>query len=303
MDGFRKLLIPLDGSHLAEAVLPVARVMAERLHANVSLLHVMEEAPPEKIHGESHLANTMEAVRYLDRIAERCSYQDAIVETHVHPNKERDVVASIIQHAGEFAADLVLITTHGRGGVRDLLVGSIALQVLRRGSLPVLLVKPTAEGGPPPFEGRRMLVPLDGMPRHDGAVLPVLTGLARPLGAEVRLLVVVPTRDTVAGDQAAIARLMPGATRVALEMEEEAAREYLARIEGDLSKVGVKVTAEVRRGDPVATVVERSGTLAADLIVMSTHAKAGLDAFWSGSIGARLLSRIHQPLLLSKARE
>src|SRR5665647_933593 len=148
-----------------------------------------------------------------------------------------------------------------------------------------------------------MLVPLDGMPRHDGAVLPVLTGLARPLGAEVRLLVVVPTRDTVAGDQAAIARLMPGATTVALEMEEEAAREYLARIEGDLSKVGVKVTAEVRRGDPVATVVERSGTLAADLIVMSTHAKAGLDAFWSGSIGARLLSRIHQPLLLSKARE
>ena len=143
-----------------------------------------------------------------------------------------------------------------------LLVGSIAQQVLRRGTRPVLLVKPTAQGGPPPFEGRRILVPLDGMPRHDEAVLPVLMGLARPLGAEVHLLVVVPTRDTVAGDQAAVARLMPGATAMALEMEEEAAREYLARIVGDCSKAGVEVTAEVRRGDPVAAVAERSGALA-----------------------------------------
>lgn len=303
MKRIQKLLVPLDGSRLAEAVLPAGRLLAERFGATVSLLHVMEQGAPETVHGERHLADVGEAEAYLERVAEQCRCRGITVEIHVHPNEERDVVASTIGHAGEFGADLILLATHGWGGMRDLLVGSIAQQVLRRGTVPVLLVKPTATGEAPPFEGKKVLVPLDGKQDHDGAVLPVVEGLAAPLGSSLLLLMVVPTLGTLPRDQGAAAMLTPTATSMALDMEVEAAGNYLQRTAKPLQGAGLKVSTEVRRGDPTAVVVEAAQTTGADLIVMSTHGRAGLDAFWSASIGSKILSRIQQPLLLVKVAE
>ncbi len=303
MKVFKKLLVPLDGSRLAEAVLPVVTVLAERGGATVLLLHVLERGAPETVHGERHLANIQEAEAYLAGVADRCRCEGVAVELHVHPNEERDVVGSIIGHAREFEADLIILATHGWGGMRDILVGSIAQQVLRRGTLPVLLVKPTAAGGPPAFQGRRALVPLDGRPEHDVVVLPVVEGVGRTLGASLHLLIVVPTLGTMPGDQGAAAILLPTATAAALDMEEEGARGYLERVAKPLRDMNVNVSTEVRRGDPASGVVEAAQSSGADLIVMSTHARAGLDAFWSGSVGSRILSRIQQPLLLVRAPE
>lgn len=298
MSDFKKLLVPLDGSRLAEAVLPIVEVVAERFDATVSFLHVLEERAPETVHGEPHLADTREARAYLARVAERYRRRGLKVEEHVHPNKERDVVGSIIGHGEEFGADMVILSTHGWGGMRDLLAGSIAQQVLRRGDLPVLLVKPTATGEAPPFKGRRLLVPLDGSATHDGVVLPVAEQVALGLGAEVRLLVAVPTRGTVPGDQAAIAVLTPNAMKEALEMETEEARRYLGGIVAELRARRIKAAAQVRRGDPATRVAEAAEDTHPDLIVMSTHGRAALDALWAASVGSRVLARIQQPLLL-----
>jgi nucleotide-binding universal stress UspA family protein len=303
MTKVEKLLVPLDGSHLAEAVLPVARRMAERFHATVSLLHVMEQGAPETVHGERHLADVGEADAYLARVAEQCRCQGIAVETHVHPNEERDVVASIIGHSREFGADLILLATHGWGGMRDLLVGSIAQQVLRRGNLPVLLVKPTATGKAPPFEGKRLLVPLVGRPDHDGAVLPVVEAVASPLGSSLLLMMVVPTLATMPRNQGAAAMLTPTATAMALNMEVEEAGAYLERTAGRLRAAGLSASTEVRRGDPASAVVEGAQETGVDLVVMSTHGRAGLDAFWSASVGSKILSRVQQPLLLVKVPE
>lgn len=303
MEGFRKLLVPLDGSRLAEAVLPPALLLAERFGATVALLHVLERGAPETVHGEPHLANAREAERYLQKVARRVGDRGVAVERHVHPNEEQDVVGSIIGHAQEFDVDLIVLSTHGRGGMRDLLAGTIAQQVLNRGALPVLLVKPTAQGEPPPFEGRRMLVPLDGTPTHDGAVLPVVERVAEALGSSLHLLMVVPTLHTLPGDQAAVALLTPTAMTAALEMEQEEARSYLEGAVRRFQTVGISVMAEVRRGDPATVVPEAAKVVDADLIVMSTHGRVGLGAFWSGSIGSRILSRIQQPLLLVRVSE
>ena len=300
MKSMRKLLVPLDGSRLAEAVVPAAYLLASRFDATVSLLHVLERDAPETVHGERHLAGVSEAEAYLERVAEQCRGQGIPVEVHVHPNEERDVVASIIGHAREFGAGLILLATHGWGGMRDLLVGSIAQQVLRRGTIPVLLVKPTLEGGAPPFEGKRLLVPLDGKPDHDGAVLPVVESVAGPLGASLLLLMVVPTLGTMPRDQGAAAMLLPAATSMALDMEVEEGERYLERTAESLRAGGILAAIQLRRGDPSTAVVEAVQEFGADLIIMSTHGKAGLGAFWSASVGSRLLSRIQQPLLLVK---
>ncbi len=303
MTKIEKLLVPLDGSRLAEAVLPAAQLLAERFDASVSLLHVMEQGAPETVHGERHLSGIQEAEAYLEKVAERCRCRGVAVETHVHPNEERDVVASIIGHSKEFGADLILLATHGWGGMRDLLVGSIAQQVLRRGTLPVLLVKPTASGEAPSFAGKRLLVPLDGKPDHDGAVLPVVEAVARPLDSSLLLMMVVPTLGTMPRNQGAAAMLTPTATAMALNMEVEEVARYLERTARPLRDMGLTVKAEVRRGDPAASVVEAAQATNADLIIMSTHGRAGLGAFWSDSIGFKILSRIQQPLLLVKVPE
>lgn len=303
MKAFQKILVPLDGSRLAEAVLPVVAVLAKRFGATVSLLHVLERGAPETVHGERHLADTREADAYLARVAEVCRCEGIRVELHVHPNEERDVVGSIVGHAREFGANLIVLATHGRGGMRDILVGSIAQQVLRRGGLPVLLVKPTEAGEAPAFQGKRVLVPLDGRPNHDRVVLPVVEEVSRALGADLQLLMVVPTLNTLPRDQGATAILLPSATAAALDMEEEGARGYLERIAEPLRGSKLSVSTEVRRGDPAGEVAEAAEAGNTDLIVMSTHARVGIEAFWSGSIGSKILSRIRQPLLLIRVPE
>ncbi|HEX2987359.1 MAG TPA: universal stress protein [Chloroflexota bacterium] len=303
MKGFRKLLVPLDGSRLAEAVLPATHLLAERFGATVSLLHVMEQGAPETIHGERHLDNLKEAEEYLNGVASECDCQASSVEIHVHPNQERDVVASIIGHAREFEADLIILATHGWGGMRDLLVGSIAQQVLRRGVLPVLLIRPTPSGGAPPFEGKRILVPLDGKQAHDGVVLPVVERVAEALGSSLHLLLVVPTLSTMPRNQAPVNTLSPSATAAALDMEEDEGREYLARLAGEMMEKKITVSAEVRRGDAASSVVDVVREIDPDLIVMATHGRAGLGAFWSASVGSKILARIQQPLLMVRVPE
>ncbi len=303
MRGFRKLLVPLDGSRLAEAVLPATRRLAQRFGATVSLLHVMEQGAPETVHGERHLDDIKEAEEYLNRVARECRCPNSSVEVHVHPNLERDVVASIIGHAREFEADLIILATHGWGGMRDLLVGSIAQQVLRRGVLPVLLIRPTPSGNPPPFEGKRVLVPLDGKQSHDGAVLPVVERVAEALGSSLHLLLVVPTLSTMPRNQAPVGILSPSATAAALDMEEEEGRNYLDRVAREMKGRKIDVSAEVRRGDAANSVVDAVREIDPDLIVMATHGRAGLDAFWSASVGSKILSRIQQPLLMVRVPE
>ncbi len=303
MDGFKKLLVPLDGSRLAEAVLPVTFVLARGFGATVALLHVMERDAPETVHGERHLADAGEAEAYLAKVAEECGCQGVNVELHVHPNLERDVVGSIIGHAEEFGADLIILATHGSGGMRDMLVGSIAQQVLRKGTRPVLLVKPSPDGSQQPLEIRRVLVPLDGSRAHDETILPVAVDVARAVGAVLQLLVVVPTLSTISGDKAAVATLMPSATKATLDIEQEDAVAYLRGLASQLQVEGLRVEDEVTRGDPAAGVVAEAEADRADLIIMSTHGKSGLGALWSASVGPKILSRIHQPLLLVRIRE
>ncbi len=138
------LLVPLDGSRLAEATLPAAISLGERLRARVTLLHVLERRAPTTIHGERHLAVAPEAEAYLNGVASRFADAGVPVDTHVHPNPEGDVGASIAAHAAELGADLIVLCTHGEGGMRGWLSGSLAQHVVRRVNPPRRSPKPGA---------------------------------------------------------------------------------------------------------------------------------------------------------------
>lgn len=298
---FRHLLVPLDGSRLAEAVLPATASLAERFGATVTLLHVMERDAPATIHGEPHLTEVGDAERYLGEVERRLALRDRPVARHVHVTKEGDVARAIVQHGEELQADLIVLSTHGRGGLRDLVVGSIAQRVLKRGTAPIFLIHP-AGATPPPFACRTILVPLDGTAAHEPA-LDVAVELAGRFGARLHLVIVVPTPATLSGDTAAAGVMMPLATSALLDLATEGAAEYVRRQVERLRAAGLQATAQVSRGEPAANLVEAAERTEADVITMASHGRAGLQAFWAGSVSAKVLARFGRPVLLVRATD
>jgi nucleotide-binding universal stress UspA family protein len=294
---FKHLLVPLDGSHLAETALPPAAYLARLLNASVMLIHIIEHNAPKEIHSERHLTNPAEAEAYLDDIARRSLPPDVKVEIHVHSSEVSKVAPSIVEHAEELQHDLVVMCTHGSGGVRDWFYGSIAQQVIGMKKTPVFLIRPNPQGESLEFHCRKILVPLDRIPEHEQGI-PLAVNLAKVCKANLHLVTVVPTFGTLEGERKAASRLMPGTTAVALDMVEAEADDYLNSILAKLHDSDLTITTEVRRGDPPICIVETAEESGADLIVLGTHGRAGMDAFWSGSVAPKISSRSNLPLLL-----
>jgi nucleotide-binding universal stress UspA family protein len=294
---FQKILVPLDGSILAESVLPAVGSLASTLESSVTLIHVIEENPPEAIHNDRHLARPEEAEAYLAEIARNHFPGSTKVNTHVHDAGVKDVAGSLSSHAAEYGSDLVVMCTHGRTGVREMLFGSIAQKVIAAGGRPVLLLRPVESAQPAEFQLRRILLPLDRESIHDD-VLPFAIGLARAYQAELALLTIILTFGTLSGEQAAASTLLPGTTAALLDIEEEATREHLQGHLVELKDHGLSVSMGIARGDPASEIVAAGARWKADLLILATHRKAGLDAFWARSVAPNVARTAHQPLLL-----
>lgn len=294
---FEHILIPLDGSRLAEAALPIAAFFAGKSGARVTLVHVIEEDAPDKIHGERHLRDVEEAEAYLKKISTEVFAAETHVDYHVHSDSVRDVAASITEHVGDFETDLVVMCTHGSGGVHDFLFGSIAQKVVASCRTPLLVVRPSTDCDMSAFTVERMIVPLDRNPEHE-RVLPVVAKVAKACEAEVELLTVVPTFSTVSGSWTVTARSLPGTTSKLLEISEEEAVEYLESLKSGLDADGIAVSVNVLRGEAAGVISDQAMQFNADLITLATHGKTGTDAFWSGSLTPKVSRHCATPILL-----
>lgn len=298
---FKSILLPLDGSQLAEAALPAAASLAQTLHAQVTLLHVIEENAPQTVHKDRHLTKPDEAKAYLKEIAEQAFEKNVKVDTHVHTAQVKDVSKSISEHVREFSPDLIIMCAHGSGDIRDLLFGGIAQQVVAQGLTPLLLLQPTT-AEKKPFNLRSILLPLDSESRHDDS-LPFAQELAKAYSAEIYLLSVIATFGTLRGEEAATSSILPATTNALLDAREEAAKEHLQEHLNQLSRSGFRASAEVARGDPAQKIVSVAERINADLIILSTHRRAGMDAFWARSVAPNVARRTRIPILLIPLKE
>jgi nucleotide-binding universal stress UspA family protein len=299
---FKHILVPLDGSKLAEAAIPAAASLAKRLNAPVTLLHIIEQDAPQEIHKDHHITQADEASAYLQQVSKRDFPSEVKVDSHVHTAAIKDVAASIVEHAiTEFQPDLIVMCTHGKNGMRELLFGSIAQQVVAHGTTPLLLIKPGIDSLPS-FKLDKILVPLDSGPVHDDS-LPLTQELANAYNSEIHLLTVIPTFSTVAGQTAAASSLLPATTSEMLDINAENAEEDLQAHLNELKQAGFRVSAEIARGDPATEIVSLSEKLNADLVVLTTHRKAGAAAFWARSVAPDVTRKIHIPILLIPLEE
>jgi nucleotide-binding universal stress UspA family protein len=292
----QRIMVPLDGSRLAESALAPASHLASVSGAAVTLLHVLEANPPAAIHGDRHLATQAEAESYLADVACRAFPPAVKVTCHVHAMATDDVVRGLAEHGEELSPDLVVMCTHGRGGIKTLLHGNIAQQLVARGDVPILLVHPE-EPHTVAFACRHILAPFDGVAEH-GCGVDAAAEVAGFCGAQVHLVFAVPTVETLGALQSASSRLMPGASQTLLDIATDGARLCLADCMQRIQARGVSVTAEVRRGRPEDVIVQVAEARQADLIVLATHGKAGSRAFWAESVAQRILHRTNKPLLL-----
>jgi nucleotide-binding universal stress UspA family protein len=298
----KHLIVPLDGSRLAEAALPVTTQLAQKLGAPVTLIHLIERNSPQQIHGEHHLSNPEEAEQYLSELRHRIFPSDRRVEHHVHTAGITDVPRAIAQHATELGSDLVVMCAHGQIGLRTLFFGSIAQQVAASGAVPVLLIRPGEAGAAPIFSERPVLVLLDGT-LVDSQSLPLAAALAKVCGVSLHLVLVVPTLRTLSGVGAASGLLLPATTTKILQLAHADASDYLCRQIALLQADGLLASGEVLRGEPSEIVVKTARHIAPDIIVLGIHNEEGIAAFLSNSAVSKVASSTHLPLLLvRKAR-
>ncbi|MGC4192698.1 MAG: universal stress protein [Thermomicrobiales bacterium] len=297
------LLVPLDGSRLAEAVLPYVARLATALDAEVLLLHVLEADAPREVHGESHLVEADPASTYLAKATDRLRQAGVTdVRAHVHDNRERDVAKAVVDHAQEYGARLIVLANHGSGGWHEFFFGSIAQQVIRHGSQSVVMipVRERLDVGEPLAAARPVSSIALASEAAEGRepALADVTWLARALGTGVHLIAVVETLGSMSARDRAIASLVPSASREVLAIQEEAVRERLSATIAAFAREGVAADGVVLRGDPAEAIVAEATRMGAGLLALATHGHSELTGLWTTSVGSRVLATYGRPLLL-----
>jgi len=142
----KRVLVPLDGSREAETVLPFVLEIAGPLDLEVLLVRIMPPIVPQALEGTTYFsvddvaARLAEARAYLAPVAADLGHRGMRVTTEA---RHGDPVTEILSAARETGTDMIAMTTHGRGGVRRLLFGSVAEAVLRQAEVPVLVMRLT----------------------------------------------------------------------------------------------------------------------------------------------------------------
>jgi nucleotide-binding universal stress UspA family protein len=146
---YKRVMVPLDGSPLAEGILPFILQIAGPLDLEVVLVRVVQPIPPQALEGTGHVvlddvpARLREAREYLAPVAADLRGRGVRVTTEA---RHGDPVKELVAAARDAGADLIAMTTHGRSGVGRLLFGSVAEAVLRQANVPVLMMRLS---GPP----------------------------------------------------------------------------------------------------------------------------------------------------------
>jgi nucleotide-binding universal stress UspA family protein len=289
-----RILVPLDGSSLAERALPVAAELARLSGASVELVHVHVPISPDPIHVEGLpvIDEHMHSLRrdheraYLERLrgGAGATASTALLDGPVAPG--------LAAHARAVGAWLIVLTTHGRGGLERLWLGSVADEVARVSPVPVLLVRPE-----PPPAGRfaRVLVPLDGSKTSE-AILEHAARLARlGSGAEIVLLQVVqPLVAAVWLPEGAVAAAAP---QDDLPGRERRARESLDAAARSLAGLRVRTRVEVA-ASVAAAILETAQAEGSDLVALATHGRSGLARVALGSVADKVVRASRTPVLL-----
>ena len=282
----KRILVPLDGSPLSEAIVPLAETLARDYEAELILVRALRtlNSPEAEVKAQE------EAEAYLRGLAARVEARGIPVTWKVWYDDPDRALADAARFNG---VDLVTMTTHGRGGLSRLVFGSVAESLVRKATVPILLVRGqlTWQAG----GLGTILVPLDGSELSE-AILPTVERLAGPFDLGIELVRAIEPLPAYAAAEVSTAR-----TEEMIALEESDAEQYLRKVSAPLEAKGLRVGQSVARGLAVDVILRRAAQVGVGLIAMSTHGRTGVGRLLVGSVAERVLHAAPVPILLWKA--
>lgn len=297
---YRVIMAPTEGSDSEKAALTVAAKLAHRLDANLRLVRVLS-APIviENVARPPVLETTEETLREerlarLRKLEALGTQMSALGDIRVVTALEDGPVAATLRdYATKYNVDLIVMSSHSRGGIKRVTLGSVTDYLIRHTNIPVLVVRPPGSFMGPTREETvsRIVVPLDGSTLAQ-EILPHVASLALQLNATVSLLRVL-TPSTYAQKQI----MQPGLPWWDADMAEADA--YLADAASSLTEKGVAVNKEVILSDNVAnTILDFATRASADLLAIATRGSGGMARFVFGSVADEVTRRSPISLLV-----
>ena len=278
-----KILVPLDGSMLAEQALPVARFLANVFDSKLLLTTIDEKKRKPSDSNQTANGDAAEAPEtincddYLRQVVALTSADSTAAECLTGAGEPAGEIARI---ADESDANLIVISTRGDFEIGRLFSPSVAQRVIEDANVPILLLRPTDDWASRYCKFERMLVALDGSAEAE-CVLPFVKFLADRFDNEV-LLVSVPE----------------GAES---ENYAETMRHYLDSIAISLESPKTRTTVEFGGSGAARTILQIAESERADLIVMATHGRGGArrrEQLPLGSVPTRIIEKTRRPILL-----
>jgi len=304
---YKRMLIPLDGSEIAETMFPYAKELGGRLGLDMTFLYVCSqhewESPAVYRAYVEHMAeNILEQARDMQKKG-GTQKQDHLTKAKGelvvgHPAEE------ILRYADEKKANLILMATHGRSGIMRWALGSVTDKVLRSSTIPVWLVR----AGAPEREtvGKnlvsKVIVSLDGSDLAE-SILPHVEALAKqwddkPMDVVLLMVcepMVIPPVTTLEVEAPINWGNM---VEEHIEYSKKAAGEYLSGVAKRLKEAGLKVSTEVKEGIPADVIIDYAGEDPSSLIAMATHGRSGIGRWVFGSQVEKILSGASNPVFL-----
>ena len=288
---YTRMLVPLDGSEIAEKVLSYARSLAGSLKIPIELLSVIEIRRYVSGHNLDSLIST--AIRsnqeYLQKVAK--TFPDASIEYAVEVGTPEEVIIAKAADKGT----LITMATHGRSGVSRWLLGSITEKILRESYNHLFVVRANEEAKTVDKTTlQSVMVPLDGSEQAETA-LPIAVELAKAMSLQVVVLQAYSTNIPYSDDYLAEEG----------ELEAQSQKEAISYLDSKVRQLKseglVHVFPLAAEGEPAETIIDWARGSPNSLIAMCTHGRSGVKRWALGSITEKVIRHSDSPVLVVRA--
>ena len=309
---YSRIIVPLDGSSFSETALPYAQAIAGSLAIPVELVEAFDVLPPAARHRQSAEATRLiladverSSRRYLGRIQEGLRSAGLVAIATTLPGAPARALVDWLVRDPEA---LVVMSTHGRGGISRWALGSVADKVLHSIPNPMLLIRGNAESAPTDGVAvKTVLAPLDGSALAEES-LSHAAAVAAGLGARITLVQVTGTTDSYRRylDRVSAAEEALISAEELAQADSEDARASLAAASRRLAQefgYGGEVTVTHLQGqNPAEAIVNMAGA-EPTMVVMTTHGRSGINRLVLGSVTDRVVRHANAPVLVVRRRE
>jgi nucleotide-binding universal stress UspA family protein len=294
---YNKILVPLDGSELAQLALPFAEKLAARLGSRITLMYVSESVkdshdPEHQLYLRGMAESAKAGIQLcMDTLKSKRIKVESVILVG-------DPASEIVDYAQKEDVSLIVMSTHGHSGIMRWALGSVADRVLRGTEKPLVLVR-AKQVNPDTITSctfDKILVTLDGSMESE-AVIPYIEGLAYGVEATVVLLHVIEPSYRF---HAAGGFRYEGYSQKKKKSMKAFYDNYLDGIAASLTHKEIDVTYEVRFGEVAEVIVNYADETNIDFIAMSTHGSSGIKRWALGSTADKVLQTGKTSLFLIK---